>query len=227
MTDLVATSDGDVASRTIGDDAGGTTDSGSAPVKIGGLASSTTPSATTTGKRVDGWANVNGAFVVSFGGTGSADAASTPSLPLDAAGASRPLGVVPYSWNGTNADRQRGNLDNVSLIAASGVTTTQTGADQTNYNARGLHVVLDMTTVGTGSVTLEIDGKDPVSGKYYAILTGAAVTTNSTNVYKVYPGITAAANVSASDILPRTWRVKVTANNANATTYTVAAMLVV
>lgn len=129
-------------------------------------------------------------------------------------------------WNGTGFDRQRSNVDTGALITASGATTTQTGTDQTNYNGRGLKVVLNMTVVGTGSVTLSIQGKDSASGVYYTILTGAAVTTNSTTIYTVYPGITATANVSASDILPRTWRVLVTANNANPTTYTVGASVI-
>jgi hypothetical protein len=128
-------------------------------------------------------------------------------------------------YNGSTFDRQRGNIDNITVLASAARTTTQTQADQTNYNHRGIIVVLDMTTVGTGSVTLEIDGKDPVSGKYYALLTGAAVTTNSTNVYRVYPGLTAAANATANDVLPRTWRIKVTANNANSATYSVGAMI--
>jgi predicted secreted protein len=96
-----------------------------------------------------------------------------------------------------------------------------------NYRGRGIKVVLDMTTVGTGSVTLTIKGKDTASGKYYTLLAGAAVTTNSTNVYTVFPGATASANVSANDMLPRTWQVVVTANNANATTYTVGASVIV
>lgn len=128
-------------------------------------------------------------------------------------------------FNGTTWDRQRGNT-NVILLASASRTTTQTSADITNYNHAGIHVVLDMTVVGTGSVTLTIDGKDGVSGKYYTILSGAAVTTNSTNVYKVYPGITAAANASASDVLPRTFRIVVTANNANAATYSVGYSLI-
>jgi hypothetical protein len=82
-------------------------------------------------------------------------------------------------------------------------------------------VVLDMTVVGTGSVTLTIQGKDEASGKYYTLLAGAAVTTNSTNVYTVFPGAPATANVSANDIVPRTFRILVTANNANSATYSV------
>ena len=125
---------------------------------------------------------------------------------------------VPTPWRGSS---------NVTLLASASRTTSQTGADTTNYNHAGIHAVLDMTTVGTGSVTLTIQGKDEASGKYYTILAGAAVTTNSTNVYKVYPGITAAANASASDVLPRTFRIIVTANNANAATYSVGYSLIV
>lgn len=110
------------------------------------------------------------------------------------------------------------------LLASAAQTTTQTLADQTNSSGRGIKVVLDMTNVtASPSVTLEIDGKDVASGKYYAILTGAAVTTDSTNVYTVYPGLTAVANSVVSDTLPRTWRVKVVANNANSGTYSVGA----
>jgi hypothetical protein len=114
----------------------------------------------------------------------------------------------------------------VTVLASAARTTTQTQGDQTTPTGiRGIRVVLDMTTAGTGSVTLEIDGKDSLSGKYYALLTGAAVTTDSTNVYTVYPSNTVAANVSASTALPKIWRVKVTANNANSATYSVGACL--
>jgi len=130
------------------------------------------------------------------------------------------------AFNGTTWDRRRNNNEQSVGITASGVTTTQTGADQTNYNGRGVKVVLDMTSVGTGNVTLSIQGKDATSSKYFTMLTGAAVSTNSTNVYTVYPGVTVAANAAVSDILPRTWRVVVTANNANATTYTVGACVI-
>lgn len=112
-------------------------------------------------------------------------------------------------------------VSDATLLASGERTTTQTGADITNSVHRGIRVVLDMTAVGTGSVTLSIEAKDVASGKYVVLLTGAAVTTNSTNVYKVYPGLTAAANAVASDVLPRTFRIVVTAGNANPATYSV------
>jgi hypothetical protein len=102
-----------------------------------------------------------------------------------------------------------------------GVTTTQTGPDILSPTASGVKVVLDMTAIGTGSVTLAIQGKDKQSGKYYTLLSGAAVTTNSTNVYKVFPGATASANAVANDALPEVWRWRVTANNGNAASYSV------
>ena len=119
------------------------------------------------------------------------------------------------------------NQDNITVINANAVTTTQTSADLTNNAGKGAIFVLDMTNVGTGSVTIAIKGKDPVSGKYYTILTGLAVTTNSTNIYRIYPGLTVAANATGSDLLPKTYQVVVTANNANATTYKVGALLIV
>lgn len=116
--------------------------------------------------------------------------------------------------------------DYVGLINAAAATTTQTSPDQTNVNgSRGVKVVIVTTAIGTGSVTVTIQGKDKISGSYYTLLAGAAVVTNTTNVYTVFPGAPVTANVSANDELPETWRVTVTANNANAATYTVGASL--
>lgn len=108
-----------------------------------------------------------------------------------------------------------------AVLTGAAATATQNTLDLSNGAFRGIKAVLDMTTVGTGSVTLSIQGKDQASGKYITLLAGAAVTTNTTNVYTIYPGLPATANVSANDVLTKTFRILVTANNANATTYTV------
>jgi hypothetical protein len=84
-----------------------------------------------------------------------------------------------------------------------------------------LIVVLDVTSAGTGSITLTIEGIDTASVKYYPILSGTAVTTNSINRYRVGPHPAAAANSVAQDYLPRIFRINVTANNANNVTYSV------
>lgn len=114
--------------------------------------------------------------------------------------------------------------EDVTLIASAAYTATVTGADQTNYDARGLIVFLDATAVSAvGSFTLKIQGKDKTSGKYYDLLTGAAVSTVSTNVYILYPGVTAAANAAVSSPLPHTWRVIATYNSGTSLTFTVGA----
>ncbi len=112
------------------------------------------------------------------------------------------------------------------LIASGSFTTTQTTVDQINTGARGVRVTLDVTDVSASpSVTLFIDARDAASGKYKNLLTGAAVVTAVTNVYVVYPALTAVANAVVSDVLPHTWRVKVVANNANNAVYSVSASL--
>ena len=119
--------------------------------------------------------------------------------------------TTPWLVNAPSSD--------IIVFPSGAQTTTQTQADQTNNTARGIIVVLDMTNAAANpSVTLEIDGKDIASGKYYPLLKGAAVTTVSTNVYTIFPG---AANAQ----LPHTWRIKVVANNSNSATYSVGASL--
>lgn len=108
----------------------------------------------------------------------------------------------------------------LAIPAAS--TTTITGPDFVNTEGyRGVVVVVDTTVIGTGSITLNIEGRDKASGKYFLLLAGAPITTNVTNVYTVFPKATVTANVSANAELPDLWRLRVVANSANPATYTV------
>jgi hypothetical protein len=148
-------------------------------------------------------------------------AALRTNLSDAASNSSALLGVSSWNFNGAAWDRTRGNED-VTLLASAARTTTQTSADLVNYNGTGtLTVVLDATVIGTGSVTVTINRKDVASGKYILMLAGAAVITNSTNVYKIGPHIAAVANSIAQDYLPRVFQIVVTANNANSVTYSV------
>lgn len=126
-----------------------------------------------------------------------------------------------------------GNIfDSVSNVAGTALasatrTATVSSSDITNLGGRGVHVILDVTVdPSTASVVLTIEGKDPASGKYYTLLTSAAVNSVSTNIYKVYPGLTAASNLTVSDILPKTFRVTVTHADAESLTYSVGYSLV-
>jgi hypothetical protein len=111
---------------------------------------------------------------------------------------------------------------NQALLASSVRTATTNSADQLNQGWRGVHVLMNVTVApGVDSITLNIQGKDPVSGVYYNILTGLAETTTGMKVYKVYPGIGTIANGSASDLLPEQWRVSVTHSAGTSFTYSV------
>ena len=112
------------------------------------------------------------------------------------------------------------NAEDRTLISDVLGTTNKQSADQVNYGARGIKVVVDITAFAGTSITVTIEGKDPVSGKYFTLLASAALVATGTTILTVYPGLTAAANVTASDVLPRNWRVKTTGTYNN-TTYTI------
>ncbi len=123
-------------------------------------------------------------------------------------------------WNSTGFDRARSNLA-VTLFPSAAQSATQTSADQLNVNGHALDVILDVTAIGTATLTLTINAKDPASGKYYNLLTGAVVTTLSTNIYKVGPALTAAANLVANAWVPRIFQIVVTQGGVGNATYSV------
>lgn len=114
----------------------------------------------------------------------------------------------------------------ITILASAARTATPTAVAQGTAGYRGVHVVIDVTAVtATPSVVPTIDGYDDLSGKWYNLLTGAAITATGTTVLKIYPGIGTVANAAASDILPATWRVVMTHGDADSITYSVAANL--
>jgi hypothetical protein len=108
------------------------------------------------------------------------------------------------------------------LIFASAVRT-QTGgvasdgvydsAELFNPNAKGVRLYI-CRTVATGTLTVSIQGRDPVTDAWVAI-TGAttpALTSAINTTLTLYPGITAAAgtgttSTEVSTFLPCAWRV--------------------
>lgn len=110
-----------------------------------------------------------------------------------------------------------------TILASAVRTVLQTSADIPVAYAREIDVILDVTVdaASAASLTLTINGKDSVSGKYYAILSGAAVSTVSTNVYKVGIGLPATANVSANCGVPDIIQIAIAVGGASPATYSV------
>ena len=118
--------------------------------------------------------------------------------------------------------------ETVTLFVSAARTVTANGADQINRRHRGVVVTIDATAASaTPSVVFTIQGKDPVSGKYRTILDSAAVTGIGTTTLRVYPGIVAAANTAANDVLANEWRIIATHADADSITYSVGASLIV
>jgi hypothetical protein len=125
----------------------------------------------------------------------------------------------------TVANPEAGVLTMTLLPSAARTATTNSG-DLKNHQHRGVHVVIDAAAAAaTPSVVFTVQGKCPLSGQYYTILASAAVTGVSTTVLRVFPGATAAANLTANDCVPENWRVLATAADADSLTYSVSACL--
>lgn len=88
-----------------------------------------------------------------------------------------------------------------------------------------LFVVLDVTVdPAAASITVSIDGYDPVSGKTWTLLDGAAVAAVGTTVYRVSPHLTASANAIAKDHVPPHVQISVAVADADSLTYSIAAL---
>lgn len=115
----------------------------------------------------------------------------------------------------------------IEAFASAARTATADSADLFNRgNKIGAHVVIDVTAIAaTPSVVFKVQGKDPVSGKYYDILTSAAITGVGTTRLTVTPGVAASANVAISDAIPSVFRVRAEHADADSITYSVGVNL--
>lgn len=113
----------------------------------------------------------------------------------------------------------------VSLMTLTASAVSKTGDDTDCSIAKGAIITVDITAITAGNVVVTVEGKDEVSGKYYTILTSAALAAVATTVLRIYPGLVAAANVTVNDILPTKFRVRATVTTGPVTA-TISAALV-
>lgn len=121
------------------------------------------------------------------------------------------------------------NYNAGALITHSAASAGVNSSDQDGNRGRGVMVFVRISAItGTSpTLTVTLQGKDEASGQYYTILASAALTATGLTVLKVYPGLTAAANTVANDILPSTYRViSAIGGTSPAVTATVSAVVV-
>lgn len=122
------------------------------------------------------------------------------------------------------------NTETAALVTLTAATAGGNSADQTNLGARGLLLGINITAItGTApTLTVTVQGKDAVSGVYYTLLQSVVLSAAAFTLLTVYPGVTAAANVAASQALPRTYRVLYAIGGTTpAVTATIGASLIV
>lgn len=117
------------------------------------------------------------------------------------------LSANSFVFNGTNYDRQRGNQPAVTAINATGVSSNQTSADIINYNFKGIIAFLNITAITAGSVGLNINNKDDISGNYSNVLTGTTQAGTGEFMYIIYPGETVSPGLDLSQVLSRTFQI--------------------
>ena len=86
-------------------------------------------------------------------------------------------------------------------------------------------IIINVSARTSGSITPSIEGYDPASQTWYAILTGASISSVSQTVLKVGNAFPVTTNISVSDILPEKWRVTLTKTGSISMTVSVGANL--
>lgn len=123
------------------------------------------------------------------------------------------------------AHAQLQNLATQILPSAARTTSPVDSADQTNSGWRGIHLIINVSAYTSGTYTPHVQAKDPVSGTYYDILVGSAISATGITILKIYPGMATISNGAAADFLPRIWRVHFVGASSPSMTFSVGAFL--
>ena len=133
--------------------------------------------------------------------------------------------LLLYSYASFAQNVQYGNNNLALLPSAAQTGATIVSPDQNNLFFRGGHFIINVTAYTSGTYTPHIQGKDPISGTYYDILVGTAISATGITIIKVYPGIGASVNAASPDILPQLWRVELIGATSPSMTISFSAML--
>lgn len=171
--------------------------------------------------------------VTTYDTSGNTDLLTSWPYSLDGASSNSLFGkgVVAsmLAFNGTSHDRWRANTE-ATLLASAARTVTTSSPDQTNYNAAGLTLMVNVTAISAGSLTPKLQFKNPVSATYGdAWIADAAISATGMYIYQLYPGVGGDVEGDMREfnslVLPRTWRVTITHSTGDSITYSVAGAL--
>ena len=114
--------------------------------------------------------------------------------------------AASLQFNGSSYERQRGNTEG-ALLASSVRATDTNSANQTNYNARGVLIYINVSAVAAGeTVVPKLYLRDTTSSVDFLIWTGAAIDATGLKAYLFYPGTVSTRYTQAVDIaISRSW----------------------
>lgn len=102
-------------------------------------------------------------------------------------------------------------------------TSTPTAVEFSVKHSLGAVVLINVTAVtATPTITVGVEGIDPVSGGTWTIITSAGITSTGLTPMRIRPGLGNAAGVSAGDLMPETIRVTSTHSDGDSITYSVS-----
>lgn len=93
------------------------------------------------------------------------------------------------------------------------------------FETQCAHIILSVSALSAGSLTVTISGKDIASGNFYTILAGSAVSSTGTTVYKIGLAFTGVPNLTANDFLPGSWKIEVAHSTGDSITYSLGIWL--
>jgi hypothetical protein len=110
--------------------------------------------------------------------------------------------------------------------SASRTATPGTMEFELPRDCMGLYLIIDVTVLtATGTLQVELDGVDRVSGKTFKLIQSASLGSTGTTTLAVGPSIPVTSNVSANAIVPDVVRVTATHGNGVALTYSIGMMI--
>lgn len=219
---------------TVGNIASGATDSGF-PVKVGARNNTTRPTLT-DGQRGDVQLDTRANVAVTLFAANSANGISAIASNADAQATTSTTSRFEVmsrntGYNETSFDRWRNNTE-ATILASAVRTATTNGPDQTNYNARGVMLILNVSVeAATETLSVKIQAKDSISGNYadfidFGVVYNATTMAPGAFVAIAYPGLLTADLISGavgkSTPLPRVWRPVVTHSSSGSWTYSLS-----
>lgn len=133
-----------------------------------------------------------------------------------------------FGYNNSAHDYWRNNTEG-TLLASAARTVSTPSPNQTNFNAIGVIITLDITANpgGTETLTLSFAPISPVTGSasYHAIQLVTQSALNAIYRLTIYPGANATPDVSANQnafrpaVVPKTWVATIVHSGAGSWTY--------